>query len=235
MSNCISPLIVALDFAAPAEAVALASRLDPRHCRLKVGKALFTRSGPAILEPLLARGFEIFLDLKFHDIPNTVAGACRAAADLGVWMVNVHASGGRAMLEAAREALAKYSPRPLLTAVTVLTSLDAAALAEIGFNASPAEQVLRLARLAQAAGVDGVVCAPQEITLVKAACGRGFLTVTPGIRPAGASADDQSRIATPTAARAAGADHLVVGRPITQAADPAAAVLALNAELGIAS
>lgn len=233
LSNCISPVIVALDFPTPEAALALAARLDPKHCRLKVGKELFTQRGPAILEPLVARGFEVFLDLKFHDIPNTVAGACRAAAALGVWMVNVHASGGRAMLEAAREALEKTAQRPLLTAVTVLTSLDAAALAEIGYAAPPAAQVEKLARLAKAAGVDGVVCSPQEITIVKAACGKAFLTVTPGIRPAGASADDQSRIATPAAAVAAGTDYLVIGRPITQAADPAAALVAINAELGI--
>lgn len=227
-------VIVALDFPDGYEALALADRLRGTSCAVKVGKELFTREGPAICRALHGRGLRVFLDLKFHDIPNTVAAACRAAADLGVWMVNVHASGGREMLEAAREALGNAESRPLLVAVTVLTSLDAARLAEVGVNAPPAAQVERLARLSAAAGLDGVVCSPQEIALVKAACGPVFLTVTPGVRPAGSAHDDQQRIATPAAARAAGGDYLVIGRPITRAADPRLALDAIAAEIAAA-
>ena len=224
-------LIVALDFAAGAEALAFADQIRGSGCAVKVGKELFTREGPPIVAALQARGLRVFLDLKFHDIPNTVAAACRAAADLGVWMVNVHASGGREMMVAAREALGTSPQRPLLIAVTVLTSLDRPRLAEVGLDVEPAGQVERLARLAAASGLDGVVCSPQEIALVKAACGRAFLAVTPGVRPAGSAQDDQQRIATPGAACAAGADHLVIGRPITRAADPMAAIAAIAAEI----
>ena len=226
-----TPIIVALDFAAGSDALAFADRIRGSGCGVKVGKELFTREGPAIVDALQRRDLKVFLDLKFHDIPNTVAGACRAAADLGVWMVNVHASGGREMMEAAREALAGSGSRPLLIAVTVLTSLDRARLADIGLDVEPATQVERLARLTAAAGLDGVVCSPQEIELVKRVAGAAFLAVTPGVRPAGSAQDDQQRIATPAAAIAAGANHLVIGRPITRAQDPMAAIEGILAEI----
>ena len=224
------PLIVALDYPALDDALALADRLDPQACRVKIGKELFTRAGPQAVSTLVARGFEVFLDLKFHDIPNTVAGACRAAADLGCWMLNVHAGGGRAMMEAAVAALDGAPGRPLLIAVTVLTSLDDAALGEVGVGGGVAGQVERLAALTRASGLDGVVCSPLEIAPLRARLGDAFALVTPGVRPAGASVDDQVRIATPGSAMAAGASFLVVGRPVTRAADPAAAVAAINDE-----
>lgn len=224
-------VIVALDCADAATALALARRLDPSRCRVKVGKELFTSAGPGLVEQLHAAGFEVFLDLKFHDIPNTVAGACRAAAALGCWMINVHASGGRAMLGAAREALAPAPARPLLIAVTVLTSLDRAALGEIGIDAEPALQVERLAALALECGLDGVVASPRETVRLRRRFGAGPLLVTPGIRPPGAAADDQKRTATPAEALRDGADYLVIGRPITRAADPAAALAAIDASL----
>ncbi len=224
------PVIVALDYPALDDALALADRLDPQACRVKVGKELFTRAGPQAVSTLVARGFEVFLDLKFHDIPNTVAGACRAAADLGCWMLNVHAGGGRAMMEAAVAALDGAPGRPLLIAVTVLTSLDDAALGEVGVGGGVAGQVERLAALTRASGLDGVVCSPLEIAPLRVRLGDAFTLVTPGVRPAGASVDDQVRIATPGSAVAAGANHLVVGRPVTRAADPAAAVAAINDE-----
>jgi orotidine-5'-phosphate decarboxylase len=216
----VKPIIVALDFAAEAPALALAERLDPARCRLKVGKELFTRLGPAFVERLQRLGFEIFLDLKFHDIPNTVAAACAAAADLGVWMVNVHASGGRAMMEAARERLSRYERPPLLIGVTVLTSLDRADLEAVGCPGDPRERVLALATLAHESGLDGIVCSPLEAAPVRTALGPDFRLVTPGVRPAGAASGDQKRIMTPAEALAAGADYLVIGRPITQAPDP---------------
>lgn len=225
------PLIVALDFPDERQALAMAAALDPAHCRVKVGKELFTRCGPPIVQRLAQEGFDVFLDLKFHDIPNTVAAACAAAADLGCWMINVHASGGRAMMEAAAERLAKRGESPLLIAVTVLTSMDTSAVREIGFEMEPEELVVRLARLAQSSGMDGVVSSPRELAAIRGACGSEFITVTPGVRPASAAADDQKRVATPAAARTAGANYLVVGRPVTQAADPAAAVEAIIAEL----
>jgi len=229
-------LIVALDFPSAEPAEALAERLDPALCRLKVGKELFTRAGPGLVERLQARGFGVFLDLKYHDIPSTVAGACRAAAELGVWMVNVHALGGRGMLEAAREAVAQGGDeRPLLTAVTVLTSHDAATLAEIGLAGSPREAVLRLAGLARDAGLDGVVCSPEEAAALGERFGGELLRVAPGIRPAGSAGGDQRRVAQPAAAVAAGCDHLVVGRPITAADDPRAAAAAVAAEIDAAS
>lgn len=224
-------IIVALDYAAEDDALAALDRLDPALCRVKVGKELFTCCGPAIVAAARARGFEVFLDLKFHDIPNTVAGACRAAANLGCWMINVHASGGRAMLEAARAALEVTVQRPLLIAVTVLTSLDRAALAEVGHDADPAELALRLACLARACGLDGVVCAATEARALRRTLGPGFRLVTPGIRPAGAEADDQRRIATPAAAIIAGADYLVIGRPVTQAPDPVQVLRGIQDEI----
>lgn len=226
-----SPVIVALDFESADAALAFAARLDPAQCRVKVGKELFTASGRSLVEALVARGFQVFLDLKFHDIPNTVAHACKMAAELGVWMVDVHASGGRRMMAAAAEAVAPYSQRPLLIGVTVLTSMEAADLAEIGVTVPPDEQVLRLATLARDSGLDGVVSSAQEATRLRAALGEGFKLVTPGIRLADAVADDQRRVMTPSAAVKAGADYLVIGRPITRAADPLAVLAAINGEL----
>lgn len=226
-----SRIIVALDYQDAASARALVARLEPPECRLKIGSELFTAAGPALVEEFCSRGFDIFLDLKFHDIPNTVARACKAAAALGVWLVNVHASGGRVMLEQAAEALAAYRERPRLLAVTVLTSMDTAQLADIGITAAPLEQVQRLSQLACQCGLDGVVCSARECRAVKAVTAPGFICVTPGIRPAGADPGDQMRIMTPAAALAAGADYLVIGRPVTRAADPPAALRAINAEL----
>lgn len=225
-----APVIVALDFPRVTEADALLERLEPGLCRVKVGKELFTRAGPAFVEQVVARGFEVFLDLKYHDIPNTVAAACDAAADLGVWMVNVHASGGRAMMTAAAERLAMRSTRPLLIGVTVLTSLDAADLAEIGIDAAPAVQVERLAGLAEACGLDGVVCSPREVTDLRRHRSADFRLVTPGVRPIGSATGDQKRVLTPGEAIRAGADYLVVGRPVTAAADPLASLQAIDAE-----
>lgn len=221
-------VIVALDFSSAAEALALAKRLDPQLCRVKVGKELFTRTGPALVEQLQELGFEVFLDLKFHDIPNTVAKACRAAADLGVWMVNVHALGGRRMMEAARESIEGTSHKPLLIAVTILTSLSGEELSEVGLAGSPQENVLRLAAIANNAALDGVVCSPQEVTALRASLGNDFQLVTPGVRPVGSSADDQKRITTPEDAIAMGSNYLVIGRPITQADDPLAALMSVN-------
>ncbi len=224
-------IIVALDFPGADAALAMAARLAPERCRVKVGNELFTRAGPAVVEALHARGFEVFLDLKFHDIPNTVAGACRAAAELGVWMVNVHAGGGIAMLEAARAAVGDGAGAPLLIAVTVLTSLDEADLAELGVHAHPSSQAVRLAALAQSCGLDGVVCSPADLERLRESVPPDFLAVTPGVRPAGAQAGDQKRIATPASALAMGATHLVIGRPITAAGDPLAALAAIEAEI----
>ncbi|MDM1696561.1 orotidine-5'-phosphate decarboxylase [Thiopseudomonas alkaliphila] len=215
------PIIVALDFPTHDAALAMAARLNPAQCRVKVGKELFTRCGPAVVEALQAKGFEVFLDLKFHDIPNTTAMAVKAAAELGVWMVNVHCSGGLKMMAACREELEKRSGmNPLLIGVTVLTSMEQADLADIGLDLAPQEQVLRLAGLAAQAELDGLVCSAQEAVELKSNFPQLSL-VTPGIRPAGSAANDQKRILTPAQAIQAGADYLVVGRPITQAADPA--------------
>ncbi len=232
-----SPVVVALDYATQADAIAMAQRLNPAECRVKVGKELFTSAGPQVVEALHKLGFEVFLDLKFHDIPNTCAKAVGAAADLGVWMVNVHASGGRRMMEAARNELAKKTHQPLLIGVTVLTSMERADLAELGLDIDPQVQVERLARLTQSSGLDGVVCSAQEVALINglarqvselsrqsvAPSDKPFLTVTPGIRPAGSEQGDQRRIMTPQQAQAAGVSYMVIGRPITQAADPAKA------------
>jgi orotidine-5'-phosphate decarboxylase len=235
--NRIDPRIfVALDFANPLRALALAERLDPTACGVKVGKELFVTAGPEPVRWLVARGFNVFLDLKFHDIPNTAAQACAAAARLGVFMMNVHASGGRAMLEAARRAVDDAAAeagvhRPLLIAVTVLTSLDRDTLRDIGVEAEPAEHALHLARSTQAAGLDGVVCSAAEARMLRDALGSDFKLVTPGIRPAGSGSDDQARVVTPAQAIANGADYLVVGRPITAAPDPLAALAAIEASL----
>ena len=223
-------IIVALDFADAASALKLVDQLDPALCRLKVGKELFTAAGPDFVRALVARGYEVFLDLKFHDIPNTVAAACRAAAGLGVWMLNVHASGGSRMMIAARAALGNGS-RPLLIAVTVLTSMSVEDLAEIGVAAAPADQVLRLARLTQQCKLDGVVCSAQEASMLRSELGADFRLVTPGIRPAGFDAGDQRRVMTPQQALNAGATDLVIGRPITAAVDPLVALQQIQFEL----
>ena len=225
-------IIVALDYPEAAPALELVARLEPSLCRLKVGKELFTAAGPSLLEQFMQRGFEVFLDLKFHDIPNTTAQACKAAASLGVWMVNVHALGGRKMMEAAREAVAHTARPPKLIAVTVLTSMAEEDLAELGMLVTPAELVLRLATLARDSGMDGVVCSAQEAALLRKHCGSEFCLVTPGIRPADASSDDQSRIMTPRAALEAGASYLVIGRPITRAADPMLALQEILKQIG---
>ena len=224
-------IIVALDYPGAAPALALAHRLSPELCRLKVGKELFTSTGPALLEQLMKSGFEIFLDLKFHDIPNTTAQACKAAANLGVWMINVHALGGRKMLEAAASAVSNCVKPPKLIAVTLLTSMNQEDVADIGINATPGEMVLRLAKLAQESGLDGVVCSAMETALLRKHCGNKFCLVTPGIRPVDASLDDQSRVMTPEAALKAGASYLVIGRPITRAADPLQALLDINSQI----
>jgi orotidine-5'-phosphate decarboxylase len=226
-----SPVIVALDFPEAAPALALAGRLDPGQCRLKVGKELFTTCGPSLLAQLHELGFDVFLDLKFHDIPNTVAAAVRSAAIQGVWMVNVHACGGRRMLEAAAGALSGISRPPLLIGVTVLTSMDEQDYAELGFREALAAQVHRLAELSRDCGLQGVVCSAREAPELRAAMGEDFALVTPGIRPAGSAADDQRRVLTPREALAAGSTYLVIGRPITRAQDPAAALAAINENL----
>ena len=226
-----NPVIVALDYPDAAPALALAERLSPQLCRLKVGKELFTRAGPGLVEALQNRGFEVFLDLKYHDIPNTVAGAVRAAADLGVWMVNVHASGGTRMLEAARDALASYGTRPLLIGVTVLTSMSDDDLASLGYRETTHQRVLRLAGLASDCGLDGVVCSAQEAAELRAAFGSDFCLVTPGIRFAEDEAGDQRRVVTPAMAMRLGSSYLVIGRSITGAADPLAALERVHREL----
>lgn len=230
-----SPVIVALDYTSAAAALAFADQLSPHQCRLKVGKELFTHEGPALVRQLQGRGFEVFLDLKFHDIPNTVAGAVAAAADLGVWMVNVHAQGGRRMMTAARERLQQGGHRTLLTAVTVLTSMEEADLREVGIERTPLQHVQALARLTADCGLDGVVCSAQEASVLRSQLPSGFALVTPGIRPASSSSDDQRRIMTPQQAVAAGVNYLVIGRPITQAANPVQALADINASLGILS
>ncbi len=226
-------IIVALDFPSQVDALDFADRLVPTQCRVKVGLELFTAAGPQIVEALRQRGFEVFLDLKFHDIPNTVAQACRSAADLGVWMLNVHTLGGPRMLSAAREAIAAaHGTRPLLTGVTILTSHDDAELVDIGLAEDAAHNVTRLASQAQATGLDGVVCSANEAAMLRDSLGPEFVLVTPGIRPQGAAVGDQRRVTTAGAAVAAGAHYLVVGRPITQADEPMTALAALRAEIG---
>jgi len=224
-------IIVALDYADAASALNLVSQLDPTLCKLKVGKELFTAAGPQLVENLTNQNFQVFLDLKFHDIPNTVAKACKAASNLGVWMLNVHASGGNAMMQAALEGVDKSNYSPYLIAVTVLTSMSQENLNEIGIEKSVENQVLNLAKLTQSAGLHGVVCSAQEAKLLRQQLSPDFLLVTPGIRPASANKDDQTRILTPTQALTAGADYLVIGRPITQAANPIEALIQINQEI----
>jgi orotidine-5'-phosphate decarboxylase len=228
-----SRIIVALDFDSAYAAEQLVEKLDPSACKLKVGKELFTREGPDLVRSLVHQRFDVFLDLKFHDIPNTTAHAVVAAADLGVWMVNIHAAGGRRMMEAAARALEETNSGTLLTGVTVLTSMTGADLQETGVPVSPAEQVERLAALARDAGLDGVVCSAEEAGKIQSRFGEDFLRVTPGIRPAGyALKDDQRRSMTPGEAMASGSSYLVVGRPISRADDPAEALLAIRGEIG---
>ncbi|NHH86266.1 orotidine-5'-phosphate decarboxylase [Cobetia sp. MB87] len=227
-----SPLIIALDYPDMSAALAMADQLDPARCRVKVGKELFTRVGPEILKALHQRGFEVFLDLKFHDIPNTTAQAVLAAAEHGVWMTNVHASGGARMMQAAAEALSTRGLDTQLIAVTVLTSMEQSDLAGIGLDVTPLAQVERLAGLAQQSGMHGVVCSARETPSLKALCGPEFLKVTPGIRPSFAQAGDQRRTMTPGEAMAAGSTHLVIGRPVTQAEEPLAALALIEQELG---
>ena len=222
-------IIVALDFSSAEDALKLANRLEPRLCRLKVGKELFTAAGPQLVEKLMRKGFDVFLDLKFHDIPNTVASACKAAASLGVWMVNVHTLGGRKMLMAARNAITQGSTK--LIAVTLLTSMDQDDLTDIGLQGSPEQIVERLAQLAKDCKLDGVVCSALEAAHLRQQTGKDFCLVTPGIRPSGGQADDQKRITTPRQAIQNGADYLVIGRPITQATNPLLACQQLHAEI----
>ncbi len=225
-------VIVALDYANEVDALAFVERVSPELCRLKVGKEMFTLFGPAFVRTLVSKGFDVFLDLKFHDIPNTVAKAVAASAELGVWMVNVHASGGLRMMTAAKEALQPYGERaPHLIAVTVLTSMEQDELARVGVSGPLQEHVLRLAALTQEAGLDGVVCSAQEASLLKSRLGKEFKLITPGIRPAGAELGDQRRVLTPVEACAQGSDYLVIGRPITQAPDPAATLKSINDSL----
>ena len=220
-----SPIIVAVDFSDTKSAWNFIDKVEPKDCRLKIGKELFTHAGPDFIKQIQQKGFDIFLDLKFHDIPNTVAKAVAAAAELGVWMTNVHASGGIRMMEAAKDALYQYGKdAPLLIAVTVLTSMESSDLKEIGIEVSPLEQATRLALLAKNCGLDGVVCSAKEVQSFRTRLGSDFKLVTPGIRPAGSTPDDQRRIMTPQRAQAAGADYLVIGRPITQADDPTKAL-----------
>ncbi len=226
-------IIIALDYADAASALNLVAELDPDLCRLKVGKELFTAAGPQLVETLVGKGFGVFLDLKFHDIPNTVAKTCEIASKLGIWMLNVHASGGLAMMQAARTGVAKSGHSPLLITVTVLTSMDQAALNQIGVQGDVQDQVMRLARLSQQAGLDGVVCSAQEAAMLRSALGKEFCLVTPGIRPANVSADDQSRVVTPGEALRNGASYLVIGRPITQAANPLQALEAICKESAV--
>ncbi|MTC38006.1 orotidine-5'-phosphate decarboxylase [Providencia alcalifaciens] len=227
--NTDSPIIVALDYENSDAALAFVDRIDPRDCRLKVGKEMFTFNGPQFVKSLHDRGFDVFLDLKFHDIPNTVARAVSAAAEMGVWMINAHASGGARMMEAARQALESYGKdAPLLTAVTVLTSMDASDLAGVGINLTPAEHAERLALLTKQCGLDGVVCSAHEAKALKAVCGQEFKLVTPGIRPVGSDVGDQRRIMAPQQALEAGVDYMVIGRPITRSDDPALTLKQIN-------
>lgn len=226
-----SKVIVALDYPDAASAMQLVTRLTPDLCRLKVGKELFTRSGPQLVEELVTHGFDVFLDLKFHDIPNTVASACHAAAELGVWMMNVHALGGERMLQAAKEGISRAGHSPLLIAVTILTSMDESDLAAVGLAGSPLDNVLRLAQLAQQSGLDGVVCSSRETPTLRARLDPDFRLITPGIRPAGSQADDQRRVMTPVDAIKSGSDYLVIGRPVTRADDPVGVLRTINSEL----
>ncbi|MBE0364036.1 orotidine-5'-phosphate decarboxylase [Pseudoalteromonas ulvae UL12] len=233
MSDIHDPkVLIALDYDDQNAAIEFVKQLSPNECRLKVGKEMFTYFGPQFVQQLIDLGFDIFLDLKFHDIPNTVAKAVTAAAKMGVWMVNVHASGGPEMMQKAKAALEEFGDNaPLLIAVTVLTSMDEAELKRLGVNKSPAEQVIYLANLAKESGLDGVVCSAQESQTLKAQFGQEFKLITPGIRPAGSDAGDQKRIMTPRQAIESGSDYLVIGRPITQSSNPAQTLNEINRSL----
>lgn len=224
-----TPVIVALDFANEHDTLNFVRTLDPGLCQIKIGKELFTATGRPLAEKLINQGFKLFLDLKYHDIPHTVAQACKAAADMGVWMVDLHASGGRRMMEAAADVVANSRNKPLLIGVTVLTSMEQSDLAEIGLDVAPEEQVLRLAKLAQSSGLDGVVCSAHEAVPLRQNLGEDFVLVTPGIRlDIAGNDDDQRRIMTPAEALAAGSTYLVMGRPVTQSADPIAVLREVN-------
>jgi orotidine-5'-phosphate decarboxylase len=224
-------IIVALDYANAEAALALVNQLHPNLCGLKVGKELFTVAGPNLVETIVNKGFNVFLDLKFHDIPNTVAKACEAASRLGVWMLNVHASGGLAMMQKAKEGVERSGRHPLIIAVTVLTSMDQTSLNQTGIIGNLEDQVLKLAQLTENAGLDGVVCSAQEAPVLRKHLRADFCLVTPGIRPADATSDDQTRIVTPTKAMQLGSNYLVIGRPITQAENPLFALEAIAKEL----
>jgi len=224
-------IIVALDFDTAEKAIALVNQLSPELCRLKVGKELFTRTGPRLVREFINKGFDVFLDLKFHDIPNTVAKACVSAAELGVWMVNVHTQGGPTMLKAARDAINNCKNKPLLIGVTILTSLTDEDIHAVGLQGTAEQNVLRLAKLAEQCGLDGVVCSPMEVLTLRDQVNKNFKLVTPGIRPTGSSKDDQSRVMTPKTALKAGSDYIVIGRPITQAKHPLAALQAILTEI----
>jgi len=229
-----SRIIVPLDFNTVEQALELVEKLQPDLCRLKVGKELFTITGPVLVEKLISKGFDIFLDLKFHDIPTTVARACAVAADSGVWMVNVHASGGSEMMSLAREEIDKKSHHPLLIGVTILTSMNQEVLTEIGIQCSVEEQVMRLAQLTFNAGLDGIVCSAHEVKMLRDNLGEKFKLITPGIRPSSSNNDDQKRVMTPGQAIKAGSDYLVIGRPITRAADPGQALKEISEEISAA-
>lgn len=229
-----SKIIVALDYSSEHAAMQLVDKLNPQLCRLKVGKELFTRCGPSLVKNIVASDFDVFLDLKFHDIPNTVAKACEAATELGVWMLNVHSLGGEAMMQAARKVLA-YENAPLLIAVTLLTSSGEKELKALGIEQTPGQFVRRLATMTKNAGLDGVVCSAHEASLLKQQCGDDFLLVTPGIRPQNTTSDDQNRVMTPQQAVNNGSDYLVIGRPVTQAEDPVQILSEINAQIGLAS
>ena len=227
-------IIVALDFDSSSRAVSFVGSLDPKLCRLKIGKELFTAAGPGLIEIMIKKNFDVFLDLKFHDIPNTVANAVRVAADLGVWMLNVHISGGSTMMRAAKDAILSYRGRkPILIGVTVLTSISTSELKEIGINADLRDHVANLARLAYDSGLDGVVCSAEEAKLLRDSLPSDFILVTPGIRRDQDSKGDQKRVITPSEAIRNGSDYLVVGRPITQAASPSDALAAFNSEIAL--
>ena len=224
-------IVIALDYANTQDALQFAEQLDPAICRLKVGKELFTAAGPKLVEALIAKGFGVFLDLKFHDIPTTVAKACEAASRLGVWMLNVHASGGSAMMEAAREGVERSGQKPILIAVTVLTSMNQEMLNEVGVVGSVSDQVLKLTSLTQKSGLDGIVCSAQEAPMIIKALGDKFCLVTPGVRPADAALDDQSRVVTPSQALALGSSYLVIGRPITKSKNPLETLIKIHEEI----
>ena len=225
-------IIVALDFNSSSRAVEFVDNLDPKLCRLKIGKELFTAAGPNLVETMIKKEFDVFLDLKFHDIPNTVANAVKVAADLGVWMLNVHISGGSTMMKSAKDAILSHGGcKPILIGVTVLTSISSAELSEIGIDNDLKDQVVQLAKLAYQSGLDGVVCSAEEAKLLRNSMPADFILVTPGIRREQDAAGDQKRVITPSQAIRNGSDYLVVGRPITQAASPSAALAAFNSEI----